>query len=250
MRAITKTIAVAGFAAIALTACGSGGGTKTAAGAQRATLAADNTSPTIKVSGHGKVEGTPDTATVTLGVETHAPTASDALRKNNDEAAKLIATLKGRGVAAKDIQTSDLSVRPDYGKDNHITGYAVSNTVTVRMHDIKNAGSMIDAAAEGAGNDIRVQGVMFSIDNTSDLVAKARANAVNEAASEAQQLATAANVKLGAIQTIVDANIDQPTPLYASAGVTASLPAGDSVPIEVGSQRLTVDVNVVYNIAG
>lgn len=58
--------------------------------------------------------------------------------------------LKNKGVAAKDIQTSQLSINPTYTKEK-ITGYQVTNVVTVTLHDVKNAGAIIDAAKSAAG---------------------------------------------------------------------------------------------------
>ncbi len=251
MRTLTKTAAVAGLAAMLLAGCGSGNGSNDKAA--NAVLAADKTNdgngPTIVVGGEGKVEGTPDTATVTLGVQTHDPSAQGALQRNNSEAAALIATLKSKGVAEKDIQTTDLSIYPDFDKNGHITGYSVSNTVTVKLHDISKAGATIDAAAAAVGNDVRMQGVALSIENTSALVAKARADAVKDALAQGRQLSAAAGVRLGAIRTIDDTGADVPQPLYDS-GLQANRALADAaVPIQAGTQKLAVDVKVVFDIA-
>ncbi|HTL87073.1 MAG TPA: SIMPL domain-containing protein [Acidimicrobiia bacterium] len=247
----TLKAAFVGAAGLALLAgCSSSGSAKAAT---PATVLAANTSdaagPTIAVSGHGKVEGTPDLATVTLGVETHDPSAQAALARNNDEAQKVIDTLKSKGVNEKDIQTSDLSVNPDFDKDGHITGYSVSNTVTVKLRDLSKAGATIDAAAAVAGNDIRMQGVMFSIDDSSALVAKARADAVKDALAQGHQLADAAQVNLGSIQKIDDTGTTNPYPLYLQGAAAHSAMADVATPIQTGTQELTVDVTVIFAIA-
>jgi uncharacterized protein YggE len=206
-----------------------------------------NKGATISVSGHGTVQGTPDTATVTIGVETHDVSAQAAMQKNNDEAQALIDELKAKGVAAKDIQTSDLSVNPDYDNHGHITGYGVSNTVTAKFHDIANAGKIIDAAAAKVGNDIRLQGVSFSIEDPSKQLADARANAVKDALAQGKQLADAAGVGLGSIKTISTVNSDVPEPVTYNTTFAASS-ALHSTPIEQGQQQLSVDVSVVFNL--
>ena len=205
-----------------------------------------NKGATISVSGHGVVQGTPDTATVTIGVETHDVSAQAAMQKNSAEAQSLIDELKAKGVAAKDIQTSDLLVNPDLDLHGHITGYGVANTVTVKIHDIANAGKIIDAAAAKVGNDIRLQGVSFSIEDPSKQLAEARANAVKDALAQGGQLAKAAGVGLGSIKTIstVDSAVPQPES-FDAAGAMGALHA---VPIEQGQQELSVDVNVVFNL--
>jgi uncharacterized protein YggE len=250
MNLLTKTTAVAaaGLAVIGLSACGGGSNNKTEARTLAARSTEASPGPSIAVAGHGKVEGAPDTATVTIGVETHDPSAQAALNKNNVEATALINELKAKGVAAKDIQTSNLSVNPDYDLKGHVTGYGVSNTVTVKLRDLTNAGKIIDAAAAKVGNDIRLQGVQFSIDNTSALIAKARADAVKDALAQGHQLADAGGVTLGAIRLIDDTGtqLPQPTSFYASAANGALRDA--AVPIENGTQELSVDVTVVFDI--
>jgi uncharacterized protein YggE len=250
MTRITKTAATAaaGLAVFGLTACGGGSNNKTEARTIAATSTGNATGPSIAVAGHGKVEGAPDTATVTIGVETHDPSAQAALNRNNVEATALINELKAKGVAAKDIQTSNLSVNPDYDLKGHVTGYGVSNTVTVKLRDLTNAGKIIDAAAATVGNDIRLQGVEFSIDNTSALIAKARADAVKDALAQGHQLADAGGVTLGAIRLIDDTGTQLPQPQFFAGDAARSTINEAPVPFEKGTQELSVDVTVVFDI--
>jgi uncharacterized protein YggE len=240
-------IAVATLGAATLAGCG-GNSSKPAAGAAlTAATSTGTTGPTINVAGHGEVDGTPDVMTVTMGVQTADPSAQAALQHNNERAAALIASFKSHGVADKDIQTVDLNVSPTFDDHFHVTGYSASNTVTAKLHDLSKAGSVIDAAAVSAGEDVRLQGVSFSIDNTSSLVAKARADAVKDAVAQAKQLAAAAGVTLGPIRTIDDTGTILPQPLHQSFNDAAGgTPA--SVPVEPGSQQLSVDVTVVFDI--
>ena len=107
---------------------------------------------------------------------------------------------------------------------------------------------MIDAAALTAGQDVRLQGVSFSIDNTSTLVAKARADAIKDALAQGKQLAGAAGVKLGAIRTIDDTGTQLPQPQFLQGGF-ATAARNAAVPISPGSQQLSVDVTVVFDIS-
>ncbi|MGZ6965305.1 MAG: SIMPL domain-containing protein, partial [Acidimicrobiia bacterium] len=106
---------------------------------------------TITGTATGKVEGVPDTLTVTLGVESQAPSAQAALAQNADRSTRVIASLKASGVAPKDLQTTQLSLNPTFDQRGRITGYAVSNLVTAKVHDVVNAGKVVDAAAAQAG---------------------------------------------------------------------------------------------------
>jgi len=251
MRVFTKTTiaAAAIIAAVGVAGC-SGGSSKTSAPAKltvATTPPATTAGPTVNVAGHGQVEGTPDVMTVTMGVQTTNPSAQAALQDNNARANALIAALKAQGVAAKDIQTVDLNVSPNFDKNFHITGYSASNTVSAKLRNLAKAGEVIDAAALTVGQDIRLQGVSFSIDNTSALVAKARADAIKDAIAQAKQLSAAAGVKLGAIRTIDDTGTLLPQP-QAFASSNQSFDAA-AIPVEPGSQQLSVDVEVIFAIA-
>jgi hypothetical protein len=247
-KAAIATIATAAVLGVA----GCSSGSAKAAAPARLTAAASPTvtpSPTINVAGHGEVEGTPDVMTITMGVQTIDASAQAALQRNNAGANALINALKAKGVAAKDIQTVDLNVSPNFDKNFHVTGYSASNTVSAKLRDLSKAGEVIDAAALTAGEDVRLQGVSFSIDNTSTLVARARADAIKDALAQGKQLAAAAGVTLGSIRTIDDTGTALPQPQYLS-GSGALRDAAASVPVEAGSQQLSVDVTVVFDISG
>jgi uncharacterized protein YggE len=206
--------------------------------------------PTIVVAGTGEIKGTPDTVTLTLGVQTTGSSATEALDSNNFSASTLIGTLKQRGVAAADIQTSNLSISPNFDKYFHIVNYGVFNSVTVTLHGVKSAGPIIDAAANAIGNAITFNGISLSIsDNSSrSLIATARAAAVKQAIGHARQLAAAAGVKLGAVRTIDDTGTQLPQPQFlGDAGIARS--QASAVPLEPGSQQLSVNVAVTFAVS-
>ena len=76
---------------------------------------ADDSPPrTISVTGSGSVQAAPDMANITIGVSTVAPAARAALDANNAQTTKMFAFLKSAGVADKDMQSTNLSVSPQY----------------------------------------------------------------------------------------------------------------------------------------
>ncbi len=250
-RPTLTAIAVAAVAAVALAGCARSGGTAAGA-APAATVSTDSGRPTIAARGVGLVKGTPDTLRVVLGVETHSAGAQDALAQNNDKANALIKTLKDKGVEAKDIQTSQLSISPTYdNQGRRITGYQVDNQVTATIHDLGGAGALIDAAAAAVGDAVRVQSIGFSIDDDSALKAEARTQAVHQAQVQAEQMAKAAGVKLGAIRLISEVPANSPTPYYDAVGRTAGpgMAAAAPAPVEPGQQELSLTVDVVWDIA-
>lgn len=203
----------------------------------------------IVAHGEGKVTGIPDTVTLVLGAQTQSSSARDALSQNNAKTGALIAMLKAKGVAAKDVQTSELSISPMYGGalpggDSKISGYQVSNMVTATMHDVNASGAVIDAAADAAGNDVRVQQLSFSIADDGALRAQARTAAVTQAKEKAKQLADAAGVSLGPLLSITESSSTPPPVPYAAQSSRAMA----DVPVEPGSQELRVAVDLVYAV--
>jgi uncharacterized protein YggE len=150
------------------------------------------------------------------------------------------------GVAKKDIQTRQLDIQPVYApKSQTITGYQVTNTVRATMRALSSAGAAIDAAARAAGNAVRVEQLTFSIGDQSKLLAAARVQAVQQAKAQAAAMAAAAGAKLDQVRTLAEVTDSYNSQDYPKASFNAS---SASVPIEAGTQTLTVSVDVTYNI--
>jgi len=204
---------------------------------------------TITVTGTGKVSVVPDTATLSVGVQANASTATEALETMSAQSEQLMTALEGQGIADDDIQTSGLSLWPTYGNDGQrITGYQASTNVTATVNDIGDGdkvGDVVDALKSLVGEQLTLQGVSFSYADPEAVLETARANAVANAKVRAEQYATAAGVEVGAILRIVEGSVDTPVAFREMAGAA---PAADSASVAVapGSQELTATVNVVY----
>jgi uncharacterized protein len=202
----------------------------------------------ITVNGDGRITVKPDTASLTIGVQATTPTATDALGQANASMAALIAALKSAGIAADDIATSGLSIYPQYGSSsNVITGYQASNNVTVTVRDVTATGPVIDAAAAAAGDNITVGGVSFFVDDTEALIGAARAAAIGNARKRAGEYADAAGATVGEVVQISEAAISNPIPIFTRAKADMGAFAA-SMPIETGTQDLSVTVTVVYEL--
>lgn len=203
---------------------------------------------TITATGTGIATASPDTLSINIGVETRSGTASEALSANNESMTKVLQTLKDGGIDDKDLQTSNLSVWPNFDNKGVITDYVVSNqlTATVRKFDSKTAGELIDKAASVAGDTIRVNGINFYIEDTTTLTEQARTSAVKRAREQADQMAEAAGVKVGKVRMIVEnpgSGVSIPYPSASRAVFTDS-----SVPLSAGSQQVSVAVQVVFEL--
>jgi uncharacterized protein YggE len=129
----------------------------------------------ITVVGHGEAEGRPDSATVQIGVTTEAATAQEALAQNNTQAQAIHAKLMELGIDSKDIQTSNFSIFPTYNKEGReVTGYRVSNTVIVTIHNLDQAGTLLDQVVQVGAN--RINGIGFRVSDLAALQEPARAS--------------------------------------------------------------------------
>ncbi len=201
---------------------------------------------TITVTGSGTVMGAPDTVTVQLGVQTTASTATAALSENNARVTALIASLKHHGVKPKDMQTSGLNLYENTNSAGQVTGFTVENDLTVTLHHLKQAGGAIDAAANAVGNGIQLNGVTLSISNDSRELAAARAKAMHNARTAAAQLTAAGGTHVGGVVKIVDEENSNSYvyPIFGTASADAA--ALKSVPIQGGTQAVSVKVKVIF----
>jgi uncharacterized protein YggE len=204
----------------------------------------------ITTTGTATVSGAPDTMTVSVRVSTNSPHASAALARNNAITLAVQRALERDGVAAKDIQTTDLSLQQTYPPDP--AGFEADDEVTATLHDLAQAGSVIDDAVAAAGDAGRLDGVSFSLSNTSPLMAAARRQAVAAARTDAGQLAAAAGQSLGGLRSLTDTTYQSAPQSYAAVPSAASAPTATTVPVPVqpGTQQLSVVVTATWAVTG
>jgi uncharacterized protein YggE len=204
---------------------------------------------TLNVTGNGKAYLTPDIAYINIGVHTENKDAAEAVGSNNTQSQKVADALKKFNIDPKDIQTTNFSIYPQQQTDptGKVTGvtYIVDNTVFVTLRDISKLGDVIGAAVDAGANSIN--SIQFDAADRSKALSEARKAAVADALAQARELASAAGVTLGDIQTI-NSYGSQPMPVYDVKGVGGAMAAGAPVPVSPGQLVLTLDVNVVFEI--
>lgn len=198
---------------------------------------------TITVTGEGYVDVTPDIALLRAGVTTEGKTAAEATHANNAAMTKVLAALKQAGIAERDIGTTQFSINPVHenqpGHASRITGFRVTNQVSVKIRDVHRVGTVLDAAVAAGANDI--YGVQFTVSQRSQRLDQARTEAVKDAQRKAELLAKAGGARLGPV-TLIREGGASPRP-YAPTALRA---AAASVPIAVGQQTLSVSVTVTF----
>jgi uncharacterized protein len=210
-------------------------------------LTASGAGGRITVTGTGTVTGTPDQLVLSMGVQTSASSVSTALSEANQAAGRVISALRSDGVSKADIQTSGLSIQPNYSNGSPApVGYGVSEQLTATLRHLAKAGSQIQAAVRAGGNATTVDGVSLNLTDTGRLLQTARAAAVRDAQAKASQFASALHQTLGAVVSLTSQNL-VPYPIFANDYASAQKSAAP-VPISPGKQQVSVQITVVYAI--
>ena len=209
-------------------------------------------SPRLTVQGTGQASGTPDLLTAVFSFSTSGGTSSAALSGNNQKVSDAVAALEANGVATRDLQTTGLTLQPQYAYPHGVqtlTGYQVTNTVTATLRHTDTAGSAIDAVVAASGNAAQIDSLTFSFANPSSVEDAARSDAVHQATSHATAMADAAGRSLGALCSLTD-NTQPVAPLDQFGNARAALPeaASGAVPVEPGTQTQTDQVTLVYAV--
>ncbi len=202
----------------------------------------------ISVTGTGKVNVKPDIAISTIGIQVTGSSLSDAQSQANSKMSAVIDKIKSMGVADKDIQTTNYSVQPITNQPKSgdetptITGYRISNQVSVTVRKVENLGKILDAAVAAGANNI--YGISFSVSDPTTYEQQARAAAMKDAIDKATELAKAGGITLGKIVSISETT-SAPSPVFRAA--LASSAAG-SVPVETGETQISISVDVRFAI--
>ena len=217
---------------------------------------ADESTPSISVTGEGSAELAPDMAIVNLVVTRVAVTAREALDANNQAMAKVLAAMRERGIAEKDLQTSNFSIQPRYAQlprsasgerpAPRIDRYQVRNSLSVRVRDLARLGEIIDQSVTLGVNE--GGSVQFTNADPSQALEQARVAAVKDAMSRAETLARAAGVEVGRILSLSDNSyIPRPVPMASGVAMMRSANA-ESVPMAAGENSYRVTVSLTRAI--
>lgn len=208
------------------------------------------TDRTLNVNGLGAAYLTPDIAYIYIGVHNEGATASEVVGANKVQTNAVLDALKKAGVDEKDLRTTNFSIWPSqqYGPDGTVTGsiYMVDNTVYVTVRDLDGLGDLLDDTISAGANSIN--SIQFDVADKTAAVKEARALAVEDAKTQAQELADAAGITLGEIQSISFYD-NSPYPVFEGKGGGGGAYAAEaSVSIQPGQLTISVSVNITYMI--
>lgn len=204
---------------------------------------------TLNLSAAGETRAAPDMATITLGVQTEAPTAAEALRDNAQRMTQVIAALKKGGIDARDIQTSGLNLNPQYvyveNQPPKLNGYQVTNQVTVTVRDLGRLGQAVDATVNAGATTIG--GISFGLQNPDAAEDAARLDAVKAVQHKADLYAKATGYRVARLVSLSEGGGYAPQPPMPMMRANFADKAM-STPVEAGELKVRVDVSAVFEM--
>lgn len=198
----------------------------------------------VVVDGVGKVTGTPDVLRATLGVSLRRDNVGTALQDANALQEKVRKALKADGVAADDLQTSDVSIYPSYDNKGKRDGYTVGETLTVKLRNLKRAGQAITDAVNAGGNAAVLNGVSFALEDNAALLQKARDAAYADAKAKAERYAELSGRGLGKVVLVAETTSPPEQPVSYGLAASADKAASSPVPLDAGTSQVSVSVTV------
>lgn len=202
----------------------------------------------ITVSGSGTVKVAPNTAEVSFAVITQAVEASSAQTQNATIVNKVLGAIKSSGISQNDIKTSGYNLSPQYvyeeNKAPRISGYEVRNQITVTVRNINNIGKVIDLAVNNGIN--QVQNIQFYYEGGIEFKAQALRQAIADARSKADVIASALGKKIVGIKSATGNWYDSaPPPIIYNEKRMAS-GAGAATPVSPGLTEITASADITY----
>lgn len=213
--------------------------------------------PTLTVVATGSVTAPPDTAFVTLGMDTTGKSLTEAQRQNSATIQKVMERLRELKIDKERIQTAAFTVSPQYKPPPkrpseappappEIVGYSISNTITIEVRDVEKVGTVIEEVLAAGANHFH--GLRWALRDEQ----QARLNALKIAAGEAREKATAlsqaVNVKLGRLMNVTEGSRVVAPMSRVGRAMAAMEGAGVEVPISSGEMKVEATVTLIYEI--
>lgn len=200
---------------------------------------------TVTVIGEGIVESEPDMALLELGIDMVDTSVAQLYQTGSAAMTSIIRAVKHAGIPGSDVSTGRLYLEPEYrpyrDTADHPRKYSMTNTIAIKVHDLRLVSSVLDSATRAGANS--VSRVEFGFRNPDSLVYEAQARALKAADDKAHRIAANGRVKLGRIVSITD---DPSRRGYTS--LTASQRAETGMPIMVGLKSIQAVVQVTYSL--
>lgn len=213
-------------------------------------IAADQPA-TLSINGSAVLKKPAERINLMVSVISEAENAEVALQSNRQKMKSIIAALQAKEISGKEFSTGQFNISPTYTpypKDppphwiSKINGYRVTNSLDIQTDKLDLAGQIIDAVSEAGASSI--DHISFGLKDLRLYRQEAIKTATQHAMQDAEDLALAANLKLGRIQQIWLDQAKAPEPTSKIFAVAMDR----STPIEAGDVTINANVTIVYQV--
>lgn len=214
-------------------------------------IGADTTN-IISVTGKGEMTVKPDLSSITLIVRESGKSAKQGEDKLKEKTDKLLSDIIFL-VEDKDIKTENYNSYPKYSyplnEPAKIEGYEVSQTMVLKVRDIKNVGKVLEIISAAGINE--VSGPSYEIDDIENYKDDTRVLAIKNANEKAEKLAKQLGVKLVRIVSFSEGD-DNAQPMYMKEGTVAknamSADIDEVIALPAGENKVTSNVTITFEI--
>ncbi|HZZ35064.1 MAG TPA: SIMPL domain-containing protein [Caulobacteraceae bacterium] len=205
---------------------------------------------TLNLSAYGEARLPPDMATIALGVTNEAPTAAEALRANGVKMSAVVAALKKAGIEGRDLQTSNLSLNPQYVYEQNqpprLNGYQASNQLTITVNDLARLGAVVDATVSAGATNVGQ--ISFGLKNPLSAENTARVAAVKALQDKAALYASATGYHIRRLVTLSEGGgYVPPRPPMPMMAMRAEGVAQSAV-VETGELKVRIDITGMFEL--
>ena len=204
----------------------------------------------LSVSASADAKRVPDVASISTGVVTQAADANAAMRANAAQMEKVMIAIRAAGIAERDIQTSGISLNPQYkyveNTSPTITGYEANNTVSIKVRDLSKLGKVLDTLVQQGANQLN--GPSFEVDKPEEAYDEARVGALKKAQSRAKTYADALGLNVRRIVSISEGGGSFPRPMPMVRMMAADAGMAKETSVAPGEATLSVNLDVVFEL--
>ncbi len=213
----------------------------------------DSLNNTIFVTGSASTNTKGDKVILSLGVDTINKTAEKALQSNSKLMNKVINALKESGVQQNETRTSSFTITPNYnytqyGDRGILIGFTVSNSIQIESYHVANVSQWVDRAVQAGANTVNDITFAVSEKKLQDVNNNLLKEAVANAKSKADIVASAAGLHVAGIKSITVGEVSLPplpVPIYSKS---SGFDGESATPILAGEEEVSTTVNIVYTL--
>lgn len=206
----------------------------------------------ISVTGQGRASATPDVMRVNLVATALRPSVAEALAASERAVTAMRAALAARGVRPDDAHTVGLMLNPEQvwaeQTGPRTVGYRSEHRLAVTLRDLAGAGVALGEVVAAGGDDVRLEGISFEVDDDSALRETARERAWASAEAMARQLAGLAGRELGPVLEILEQGGYSPGPIPMMAMASAGKREATDVGVQPGSVAVETSLAVRWSL--